>query len=102
MTPQEKQLLQNIAYRLNKLERSDRYSFSKLLQLADGVNLDVGTGAGTRIGTSASEKIGFFGAAPVAQPAAISAPSGGSTVDSAARTAIGTIISTLHSVGLTQ
>ena len=49
----------------------------------------------------ANKKTGFFGKAPVVQQAAISVPSGGVTVDSEARTAIGTIITTLQNLGLT-
>lgn len=36
--------------------------------LNDGANLSVGTGSGTRIATSASQKLGFWNAAPIAQP----------------------------------
>ncbi len=44
--------------------------------------------------------IGFFGKDPIKKPAAITAPSGGATVDSQSRTAISTIITTLQSLGL--
>lgn len=36
--------------------------------LDDGADLTVGTGSGTRIATSASQKLGFWNAAPVSQP----------------------------------
>lgn len=39
--------------------------------LSDGTDIAVGTGSGTKIGTSTSQKLGFFNAAPVAQPAAL-------------------------------
>ena len=87
--------------RLNKIEGSDRFFFQKLLQLSDGRNIQVGRSVGTKISTAADQKLGFFGHAPVAQQAAITAPSGGGTVDSQARTAIGTIITTLQTLGLT-
>lgn len=45
-------------------------------------------------------QIGFFGANPVKKQASITAPSGGGTVDSQARTAIGSIITTLQTLGL--
>jgi hypothetical protein len=41
---------------------------SSLLHLADAGNITVGTTTGTKIGTSASQKIGFFNATPVVQP----------------------------------
>jgi len=37
---------------------------------ADGVNIVLGTTTGTKIGTSTTELLGFWGATPVAQPAA--------------------------------
>lgn len=37
---------------------------------ADAINLAVGTGTGTKIGTATSQKLGFFNATPVAQPSA--------------------------------
>ncbi len=49
----------------------------------------------------ASDAIGLFGATPVAQAAAITPPAGGVTVDSQARTAIGSIITALHNLGIT-
>ncbi|PVE94980.1 hypothetical protein DC434_13730 [Microbacterium sp. TPD7012] len=39
-------------------------------RLADGVNLTAGGAAGTKIGANAGQKLGFFGATPVTQPAA--------------------------------
>jgi hypothetical protein len=47
-------------------------------------------------------QIGFFGKDPIKKPAAITAPSGGATVDTQARTAISTIITTLQNLGLTS
>ena len=47
-------------------------------------------------------KIAFFGGnTPVAQQTAISSPSGGSNIDSEARTAINSIITKLQTLGLT-
>lgn len=37
----------------------------------DGVNLVLGTTTGTKFGTDPAQKIGFFNAAPVIQPAAV-------------------------------
>jgi hypothetical protein len=41
------------------------------------------------------DKIGLFGATPIAQPGAISPPAGGAVVDAQARTAITSILSVL-------
>ncbi len=38
------------------------------LTLEDGKNIVLGTGNGTKIGTSATQMLGFFGATPVVQP----------------------------------
>ncbi len=46
-------------------------------------------------------KVGFYGITPIIQASAITAPTGGSTIDSQARTAIGTIITDLKNLGLT-
>lgn len=46
--------------------------------LNDGANLAVGTSTGTKIGTSSSQKLGFFGAAPVVRPTMGSATAGSS------------------------
>ena len=42
------------------------------LTFADGINFNVATTTGTKIGTSSSAKIGFWNATPVDQPAAVS------------------------------
>ncbi len=39
------------------------------LTIEDGKNIAVGTGTGTKIGTSPTQMLGFFGANPVVQPA---------------------------------
>lgn len=41
------------------------------LTLADAVNIAVNTTTGTKIGTATTQKIGFYNASPVVQPAAI-------------------------------
>jgi hypothetical protein len=44
---------------------------SSLLHLADAGNITVGTTTGTKIGTATTQKIGFYNATPVVQPAAV-------------------------------
>jgi len=63
-------------------------------------NLIFKTVGGTKIGTGTSQLLAFWGTTPISQPATISDPSGGSTVDSESRTAINTIIDRLQAIGL--
>lgn len=46
-----------------------RAAFTACGPYAEGVNLAFGTSTGTQVGTAASQKIGFWGATPVIQPA---------------------------------
>ena len=92
------QLLENVVF---DLIRTNKYRFSKSIQMQDGRNIDLNTGTGSKIGTATGQKIGFFNATPVVQQAAITAPTGGATIDTQARTAINTIITTLQTLGLT-
>lgn len=59
-----------------------------------------GTLRGLRIGGAATSLLGFYGATPVDQPATITDPTGGGTIDAEARTAINTIIDRLQELGL--
>lgn len=55
---------------------------------------------GMRIGASSAQLLSFYGATPVDQPATVADPTGGSTIDAEARTAIQTIIDRLQELGL--
>lgn len=59
-----------------------------------------GTKRGLQIGGASTDELGFFGATPVDQPATVSDPSGGSTVDTEARAAIAAVIDRLQELGL--
>ena len=59
-----------------------------------------GTLRGLRIGGAATSLLGFYGATPVDQPATITDPTGGGTIDAEARTAINIIIDRLQELGL--
>jgi hypothetical protein len=41
--------------------------------LSDGANIAVGTNLGTRLGTSADQKLGFFGSTPASQATSVAA-----------------------------
>jgi len=83
------------------IEKSDRYVFSKQIQILDGRDIQLASGTGTKIGTSGSQKLSVYGVTPIAQQSAISSPAGGTTQDSQARAAINTIILTLKNFGIT-
>jgi len=127
MKPEEKKLLTDIArqlkqtndrleafldvyYRTNfpdkiifekDVEINSNFTFATSITLLDSQNLILGTSVGTKIGTSSTQKIGFFGATPVAQQASIANPAGGVTVDAEARTAIISVLGVLDSLGFT-
>lgn len=75
----------------DKLDGLDASAFLRVDQdstLAEGADIAAGTTTGSQIGTAANQKLGFYGAVPVVQPAsasqaAISLPSiaGSDTVD---------------------
>jgi hypothetical protein len=53
---------------------------SSLLHLADAGNISVGTTTGTKIGTATTQKLGFYNATPVVQPAAVADATDAATV----------------------
>jgi len=71
------------------------------ITLGAGVDFVLDTVTGSRIGLASTQKLGFYGVTAIVQPAAITAPSGGTTIDTQARTAISSLITTLHNLGLT-
>lgn len=56
--------------------------------------------AGFKLGTATTDLIGFYGVAAIDQPATVADPTGGTTIDAEARTAIGSIIDRLQELGL--
>ena len=88
---------------------SNLYVFDTPVKFRSGIDLTdstikCGNTTGLKIGTTAGatgDKVGFFGVTPKIQHGNIPEPSGGTTVDSVARTAIIRIISTLYDYGLT-
>ncbi len=69
--------------------------FSEGLTLGDGGNVSLGSSVGSVIGTSASQKLAFFAATPVAQPA-------GAAQAALTNSTGGTASGTLASVGATN
>lgn len=93
--------IDNLEKIISALVGTDRYIFQKTIQIMDGRKIQLGKGTGTMIGTEATQKIGFLGATPIVQQGIITPPTGGATIDSAARTAINAIITDLQKFGLT-
>lgn len=101
----EQQIKKIVKEELQAIFGSDKYIFSKLIQILDGRNIQTGKGVGTKIGTeggATGQKLAVFGVTPVVQAGAISAPSGGATVDAESRTAINLIRTVLTNFGITQ
>lgn len=109
---QLKQEVKELREILNYIIVMDKYQFKKNVEFRNPVlfqkdltisdlNLILSTITGTKIGTSPLHKVGFLGATPIIQQTAISAPSGGATVDSQARTAITSLINLVHNFGFT-
>lgn len=107
LTPQEKILLDGLDQRINfiidmlgRLNYPDRFYLQKPLVLRNTVIRIEGTD-GLKIGEHGTDKLSFYGTTPVVQAAAVTAPTGGATIDTQARTAINSIITLLHNAGLT-
>ena len=82
---------QEIERKFASLLKSDRFVFEKLLQIMDGRNIQLGITTGTKIGTSASQKLSVFGVTPVVQQAdtgALTKSLAGGTEGSVIETAI--------------
>lgn len=75
--------------------------FKKNFIFSDGTNIPTGSTTGTKIATSSTQKLGFYGATPIVRPSAIGAPSGGATQDAESRNAINSIRTALTNLGLT-
>ena len=97
----EQQVRQIFNEEFQKIFGSSNLVFQRNIQLLDGRHIQIGLTTGTKIGTSALQKIGFYGVIPVVQAGAISTPSGGGTQDAQARTAIASLITALKNVGIT-
>ena len=54
---------------INALVFTDKLAFTKLVQILDGKNIQLGTTTGSKIGTATAQKLGFWGVTPVIQPA---------------------------------
>jgi hypothetical protein len=99
ITPEE--IRKIVREELQSFIKIDRFVFDKNLQVLDARNIQTGRTTGTKIGTAADQKVAFYGVDPVVQAGAISAPSGGLTQDTEARTAINYIRTAIKNFGIT-
>lgn len=104
MTPQEKQDFDAMKIELAQLKDlfykgdfPDKKVFYKKLVADGGLDLNGDT---ISLGKSGGT-IGLYGVTPVVRASAITAPTGGATIDSEARTAINSIRSVLTNIGIT-
>ena len=67
-----------------------------LVSLPDSSNVQFGTGTGTKIGTATTQKIGFYNAAPVVQPAAVA----DATDAASAITQLNLLLGSIRTLGL--
>ena len=100
--------IQELRERIQKLEGiiyalafSDRYVFARDIEMQDGRKIQVATGYGSSFGTGVTQKLSVYGVTPVIQATAISAPTGGATIDAESRTAINSIRTALINFGIT-
>ena len=66
------------------------------LALADGINIAAGVNVGTKIGVATTQKLGFYGATPAVQPAAVADATDAATVI----TQLNALLSRLRTIGL--
>jgi hypothetical protein len=97
----EEQIRAIIRDEISILEYPEKFTFNRLINILDGRNIQAGTGTGTKIGTSASQKLGFYGKTPIAQQGAIGYPTGGATVDGQARSCVNSLIDAIKNIGIT-
>lgn len=98
----EDQIRQLIRDELASFMAVDRFTFQKGIQIFDARNIQVGQTTGTKIGTSITQKIGFFGKTPVVPPSVGAVGGGAAASDNTARAGVDAIRSALITLGLFQ
>lgn len=83
---------------LFKVNTSDQFELMSDTLIADGKNLVLATGTGTKIGTAAAQKLAVYGATPVIQASAIGSPAAESA---ALKTAVDAIRVAIKNFGIT-
>jgi hypothetical protein len=70
------------------------------LAFADATNIVAGTATGTKIGTGATQKLGFWNTTPAVRPTAVADASGGAIIDAKARTALNALLARMRTIGI--
>ena len=107
----EQRIREIIREELVSLIKSDRYVFEKDIQILDGRSIQLASGTGTKIGTAAAQKLGFWNATPVVQPSGYTtAPTGtltrttfatGTATLTQVAERLGALITDLRTIGIT-
>lgn len=92
--------LQNLLILWGKLSKADKYTFQKNVQIFDGHNIILGTSTGTEFGTTALQKLAFFGSPPVAQFTTHFNASAGATYTNTEQNIINNLQAALKTYGL--
>ena len=97
----EEQIRAIIREELSFMIKNNKLVFPKPMQILDGNDMTLGQTVGTRIGTSASQKLAFLGATPRVQfpTGYLIQATGGTTIDYEARARIGDINELLFQLG---
>jgi hypothetical protein len=102
----ENKIREIIRDELAYLIKTDKYVFSRKIVISDGRNIELGTTVGTQIGTTALQKLGFWGKTPIVQAGAIAATGAKSVTyvqgeAQATDTAVNAIRTALTNAGIT-
>ena len=102
---QLEQQVDDLKRNISMLFFSDRYIFSRDLELQGARNIQLSTLVGTKIGTGTNQLLGFYNVTPVDQPATVAdaATQGGTynqTDINTIVTAVNTVIDRLQELGL--
>ena len=86
----ENQVRQIVREELARFMKQSKYVFDRPIQILDGNDITLASEHGTRIGTSATQKMAFFGNTPITPFGSgyLVQPTGGSVVDAQARATI--------------
>jgi len=100
----ENKIKEIVRKELAQILGSDKYVFTRNVEMANGRNIQVGKGTGTVIATEADQKLAFFGGSPRVQlpTGYLVNPSGGSVIDVQARASINDINNAFVLFGLSD
>lgn len=98
MSPEER--IAQLEERLDKMEKVQKFTIYKTLQMLDGRDIQAGKTTGTTIGTETTQKVGFHTAKTVQQSALSDLNTVGGDDDSTARNRCNAITAVLKAYGL--